>query len=247
MCKIFKNIIIVSIFFSFIYAPLDASAQYYKGQYSNKSNEKKEDKAARPVPRVFSSQISSVDEAEKLDLIHNDLYTSLWLYAATDFVYQKKMYSQVEPNKFRLTRYAKEFTIDLDKAMDNLNNNYAKITSEIKDAEEKYIEIKSNIAQSEHEILDQLWQGKISKLNETKDHYFKMQSKFLNTYRNLVGFVLKQGGSYAYDSNKGGLVFYNGGAYKYFGQTIDKLKKITYEQKTILKSYIPANLDTEIE
>ncbi len=244
MCKIFKIIIAAFLFVSFAVAPSIATAQGYKGGYSTKKENKRE-RALKPAPRVFSSKLISTAQAEKLDVIYDNLFVSLWGYAATDFVYQKKLYTLIEPEKFQLTRYSKEFSGDLNASMDNLNKNYKKMLADIENAEEKYLEIKKGIKMVDHEILEPLWTEKISEFREKVDIYFKMEHKFLNTYKNLVGFIIKQAGSYYYKASDQRVYFYKFGGYQFYGQSIDKLRKISYEQRKLLKTIAPANINVK--
>ncbi len=241
MYKILKIIIIAGLSFSFIST---ANAQGYKGGYSQEKKQKK-DKAAKPVPRIFSSKLVSATQAEKLDVLYDNLIISLWIYAGTDFLYQKKLYSHIKPEKFQNTRYSKEFTGDMNAAMENLNKNYANMTSNFQKAQEKYKEIKEGIKMADHEILEKLWDEKISELQEISDSYFKMQGKFLNTYNNLVEFILKQGGSYYYKASDERVYFYKFSGYKLYGQMIDKLNMIRFKQRKLLRKIPPANINVE--
>lgn len=221
--------------------PSIAYAQY-KGIYTNKEK-KREDKAARPIPKVFSTQVASTKEAEKLDTLYNELYVSLWNYALTDFNYQKQLYTLIEPHRFQITRYSKEFKGILTDAMTNLKQNSKNIDEDIKNANEKYKEIREGIRSVDYEILDKLWPEKIEQFRKEAKQYLKMQHAFLKTYRGLVAFIIKQGGSYYYDTNEQRVKFYKFAGYKFFGKTIDKLRRITYEQKKFLKERAPAGVD----
>ncbi len=243
MYKIFKIIVIASFFLSFIFAPSSADAQGYKGGYSQEKKQgKSKDMAAKPIPKIFSSKVTSTYQVEKLDKLYDNLLASLWVYASTDFVYQKKLSAHIKPERFKTTRYSKEFTGDMKAAMDNLNQNYAKMASNIENAQKKYIEIKQGIEISDHEILEKLWNEKISEFQEKSNRYFKMQGKFLNTYKELVGFILNQGGSYYYKSAEREVYFYKFGGYKLYGQYVDKLNMTSFEQKKLLKTMQPANI-----
>lgn len=242
MSKIFKlSLALVSIL-SLSMMPSDAHAQQYQGEYAPQQK-KYEDKAAPPVPRVFSSQVTSAQEAQKLDIIYNELYVSLWNYAITDFNYQKKFYSLVRPEKFETTRYSKEFSGVLKNAIENLNQNYQSMTEDISNANKKYAQIKEGIRQEDYETLDPLWETKVGEFEAYAKLYFNMQHKYLKTYKSLVAFIIEQGGSYYYVQNERSVKFYDFSGYKYFGQSIDRLRKITFEQKKMLREKIPANVD----
>lgn len=245
MSKIFKlSLALVSIL-SLSVLSHNAHAQQYQGDISSKKK-KYEDKAAKPVPKVFSSQVTSVQEAEKLDKLYDELYVGLWNFAVTDFSYQKKFYDLVQPARFETTRYSKEFSVPLKDAIENLNQNYKSMQRDIEDANAQYEVIKEGILASDYEILDTLWAEKIEIYRMKAREYFEMQHKFLKTYRSLVAFIIKQGGSYYYDSTEGRVKFYDFAGYKYFGQSIDKLRRITFEQKQMLRANAPANVDTAI-
>lgn len=242
MSKVFKySLILFSVFcLTLTSLPPVAHAQY-KGSYSNKKK-KYIDAAARPVPKIFSSQVTSTKEAAKLDELYNELYVSLWNYAITDFGYQKKLYALVEPKRFNITRYAKEFST-VDDAIDNLNRNYKNVLSDIETANKQYEEIKEGIREEDYAALDQLWPEKIKEYRAHAKRFYDKQYQFLKTYRSLVAFILKQGGSYYYNANEQRVKFYKFGGYQFFGQSIDKLNMISFEQKKILKAKAPANVD----
>ncbi len=245
MYKIFKIAVMTSLFLHLSSHAI--YAQNYKGGYLKDKKENNIDKKLkRPVPKIFSSKLESTTQAEKLDNIYNNLLISLWIYAGTDFSYKKKLYSHIEPIKFQNTRYSKEFTDDMNDAMDNLNNNYQKMTADIENAQKKYLEIKEGIKMADHEILENLWNEKINELKEKSDQYFQLQAKFLNTYKSLVSFILKQGGKYYYKSSENSIYFYKFGAYQLYGKMIDKLNMINFKQKKLLNTMVPANFDITI-
>ena len=137
----------VFVYFSVLIAVIsfstNASAQKYHGDLRNGATDTvHDDKAAKPVIKVFSSKVLSTVQAEKLDVIYNNLAVSLWNYAVTDFRYQKKLFSLMESKRFKTTRYSKEFSHDMDGALKNLNNNHREMMDEIKKR-------KSNIHSSE--------------------------------------------------------------------------------------------------
>ncbi|PCI98058.1 MAG: hypothetical protein COB14_08325 [Alphaproteobacteria bacterium] len=247
MCKIFKIMIMVSVFLSCVSTSSQVNAQNYHGGYSKNSTQKPKDKAARPVPKVFSSQTSSVQQGLKLDAIYNNLYVSLWLYAGVNFVHQKKLSAKMRPEKFQLTRYTKEFSGDMTKAMDNLNNGYNDMLADIENAEKQYIEIKEGITAADHEKLDALWKEKITEFTSKAKTYFKLQHHFLNTYRKLVNFILKQSGSYTYKSNEKQVYFYKFGGYKFYGQSIDSLRMTSFKQRKLLRENAPAGVNANFK
>tara|TARA_R110002095_G_scaffold74358_1_gene63422 strand:+ start:1324 stop:2070 length:747 start_codon:yes stop_codon:yes gene_type:complete len=243
MSKVFKSgFALFSIFCLTLSSWSMVAHAQYRGSYTKK-NEKYVDRAAPPVPKVFSSQVTSVNEAVKLDELYNELYISLWNYAITDFNYQKKLYTLVEPERFQVTRYPKEFTGDMSDGLDNLNRNYKNMLSDIEHADAQYKEIKVGIRKQDYEVLDKLWPEKIEEFRTFAKQYFGLQHKFLTTYRSLVGFIIKQGGSYYFDTTEYNVKFYQFGGYKFFGQSLDRLHKISYEQKKMLKENAPAHVD----
>ncbi|MGH1456619.1 MAG: hypothetical protein ACRBDI_07550 [Alphaproteobacteria bacterium] len=236
----------VSLFAAFCLLPSLVQAQQYPGDFSSAPTTPKKDQYIAPVPRIFSSDVTSVKQAEKLDVLYDNLLMSLWNYGQTDFIYQRTLMEHMQPAKFQLTRYAKEFSYDMDDALANLNANYKKMMDEIEGAKEKYTEIKNGLRMADQKKVDPLWQEKITQFEDNAKTYFKMQHKFLSTYRNLVGFVLKQGGSYYYKQDTQGVYFYKFGSYHFFGKSIDNLKKINYDQRQFLKAHPPANVDALI-
>ncbi len=154
------------------------------------------------------------------------------------------MYSLLEPRRFKLTRYSKEFKGDLDGAMKNLNANFTAMQKSIENADKKYHEIKRDVSPKEVSALDDVWNRKITEFKASSKNYFKLQNKFLNTYRDLVAFIIKQGGSYYYKSGDNRVYFYRLEGYKYYGQTVDKLNKINFAQNKMLESVAPKNIST---
>ena len=227
--------------------PTNASAQKYLGDLprGGEKPEVQKDKAAKPVTKVFSSKVMSTTQAEKLDVLYNNLSVSLWNYAITDFRYQKKLFSLMESKRFKTTRYSKEFSRDLDAALKNLNKNHSDLMSEITKAEDEYVFVREAIRSIDYEILDPLWRKKMDEFETRANTYFKMQHAFLKTYRNLVAFILKQGGSYYYKTDTQRVHFYRFEGYKFFGKSLDRLNKISYEQRKFLRENPPANIDLD--
>ncbi len=251
MYKVFKIVVAISLFLSFVCVSLPlalAQGGYVNNYYGQtvEGEQKKEEELLRPVPKVFSSKLVSVDQGQKLDVLYNNLLTSLWVYASTDFVYQKKMYSLMAQERFKLTRHSKEFTGVLDDAMASLNKNYKSMLSDIGKAEQEYEIVKEGIKEEDYDTLEILWDEKISDFRKKVDQYFKMQNKYLNIYRNLVGFILKQNGGYYFDSYKNMVHFYKFGGYKFYGKSIDSLRRISFEQRELLRTVAPANTDIEL-
>ncbi len=238
-----KKIIFATALFGFTFAAIapDASAQYRGSlQFQEK---KKEDKTAKPVPKLFSSKVTSTAEAERLDVINNNLYVSLWNFGRTDLIFQRKLYDLLKFERFKLTRYPAEFKGPTEEALKNLNDNYKKMQQEIDAAQTSYEIIREGIREEDYEILDSLWKDELQKFKEHSEVHFKMQHKFLKTYNVMVKFILKQGGSYYYDASSKGLHFYQNGGLQFFGKTYDKLRKISFEQRKHLRSKPPANID----
>lgn len=231
--------------FVVVIASLGLSSQahaQYRGsiQFEKK---KKEDKAAKPVPRVFSSKVKSVDQAEKLDQSLNALYVSLWNFAGTDFIYQRKLYDLLKFERFKLTRYPAEFEGVSAEALDNLNENYSKIQAEIVTADILYDEIQPGILEEDKEMLAELWEQEMETFKNHSDLYFKMQHRYLKTYATMVRFILKQGGTYYYDASSRSLRFYQNSTKQFFGKTYDRLRQISFEQRKHLRTRTPANVD----
>lgn len=241
MSRALKYIIVAGLSLSVVGYVSNAHAQY-RGAYQSQS-QAEEDKAAKPIPKVFSSEVGSTAQAAKLDEIYNGLFVSLWNNAITDFTYQKRLSSLVEPQKFEYTRYSKEFEGDLKSAMESLNNNYKQSRIDINKANAYYEEMRDGIREEDIETLDALWETKIEEFKDLSNTYFQYQNKYLNTYKDLVTFILKQGGSYYYQSGSRGVAFYKFGSYKYFGKSIDTLNKTSYEQMKLLRDNAPPNFD----
>ena len=230
----------------FIFAtPNEASAQY-RGGYQRKEDPKAEEKLNDLIPQIFTSQVGSVKQTRKLDEVYDRLYVSLWNYAISDFNYQKQLYEQLANERFQITRYAAEFSNLLKLSMTNLNENHKKIKKNLEDAQREYKYVRERVREADKRALDELWPRKIAEYNKNADEYFEMQHKFLNTYHNLVSFILKQGGGYYYNSQEQTLKFYKLGAYDYYGKTLDNLHLISYEQMKLLKKHVPAQINPDL-
>jgi hypothetical protein len=224
--------------------PTVASAQSYTGDFSTSTSlEEAQPDYSAPIPRVFSSNVSNVRLVEKLDVIYDNLFVSLWNYSSTDFIHQQNLSQLMEGQRFRTTRYSKEFTPVMNEALSDLNANYKSMFAEIKTANEQFETIMKGLKTGDQAVVEPLWKEKIAAFKQVANAYFKLQHDYLNTYRNLVGFVLKQGGSYYYKQQTRRVYFYKFGSYQYFGKSIDKMRMITYKQKQFLKEHAPANVD----
>ena len=243
---IFRLLGVFTFFLTFglavLIAPDVAFAQYH-GAYSGQQDTKKKEETKPQYPKIFSSRVTSVQQTQKLDEIYDGLYTSLWNYAISDFNYQKQLYEQIANERFQITRYSGEFSDILEKSMKNLNENHNKMKKALENADLEYKYIRKRVRESDHETLDELWPNKIDEYKKTADEYFEMQHSFLKTYNGLVAFILAQGGGYYYESKSQALKFYKYGVYEYYGNTVDELRKITYEQIKLLKGYVPAAMD----
>ncbi len=70
-----------------------------------------------------------------------------------------------------------------------------------------------------------------------------MQNKFLQQYRKLASFILKNPGSYYYDGTARKLRFYDVDLYGEYVKYIDGLRKLTYKQSMLIQTLEPANLE----
>ena len=247
MYRFFKIAAITIVFLTSVSISFIANAQTYRGIYTGKQSEAPiADPLTRPIPRVFSSRVVSTQQAERLDVIYDGLYVSLLGYAETIFIYQEKLSAHMQPKKFQLTRYEREFSGDLQDSMADLNNSYNSMKEEIDKAEEKYLLIREAILEEDLKTLDALWNEKIGEFRQKTDEFFKMQHSFLNTYRKLVNFILKQGGSYYYKNGEDRVYFYQFGGYKFFGQSIDKLNNLSYAQRKFLRENTPDSIELQL-
>lgn len=233
------------IFASFVLFASVAQAQYV-GAYSDQKEEKKEETLLQPIPQIFSSQVSSTGQAKKLDELYDTLHASLWNYAISDINYQKKLYDLLEDERFKTTRYSGEFAGALKQALADLNEHNKNIKSNLMEAETTFNYVRERVREEDKKTLDELWTRKIKEFEKTSETYFKMQHSFLKTYRWLVGFILEQSGGYYYDSADRALHFYDFASYEYYSESIDRLHKTSYEQKKLLKKYVPSGVDLEI-
>lgn len=204
--------------------------------------QQQQDPAAKPIPKVFSSRASGTEQAEKLDRAYYALEVTLWNYGVTDLIYQRELYELLKPERFKITRYTAEFEKPLTSAMKNLKDNYNNLQAEIEEANAEYKNIRSGLLEEDLETIDALWKQRIAQFEQRSMTYFKMQNKFLNTYKSMVDFIISQGGSYAYNGIDG-IRFYKVGGYKFFSMTLDKLRKTTYNQRLLLRENAPVNVD----
>ncbi len=218
----------------------------YRGAYSGQEGAGEKGKLEDPIPQVFSSQVTSVDQAKKLDKVYDGLFAALWNYAISDFNYQRQLYELLEDERFQTTRYAAEFSGLLKSAMANLNDNYTKMQKAVEDAQQEFEYTKERVREADQKVLDDLWESKIAEYNEHANQYFRLQHRFLKTYKNMVSFILKESGGYYYDSKERVVKFYKLGSYDYFGKTLDKLHVNSYEQMKLLKTHIPAHMDPDL-
>lgn len=236
---------VLGVFLLGFHSPLQA--QSYLGDLSAPKKKQAKDEAQRPIPKTFSSKVTSAQQAEVLDKLYNDLLITLWLHAETDFVSQRKLIDLIQPTRFKTTRYKAEFANDLKTSIDNLNTNYKTFMEELKTTQEQYQVIKENIGDDDHDVLDALWQERMDYITELSKTYFKMQAKFLKTYKTLVAFILKNGGGYYYSSDSAQLQFYKLGDYHYFGKSVDVLNKTSFQQEKLLRANPPGGIEIELK
>ena len=217
------------------------------GQYNPSQAEEKKEEPSVPVPRVFSSKIvSSVEEAQKLDLAYQNLKIGLWNYADVGFSYQASLMSLMQPEKFATTRHKDEFIRPMDKALDSLNESYKKMNLQIDDAQANFVVLEDQFTSQELDVLKPLWAEKIKEFKAQKDKYFKSQHQFLLLYKKLAAFILKNNGAYYYSSDGQTVKFYDIGDYTFFASTIDTLIAIGRKQKEFLRTVLPnADLITQ--
>jgi hypothetical protein len=244
--RITKLTFVIFLTFGFIVISASSAFAQYRGAYPGQGDAREKEKLEIIVPQIFSSQVSSVAQAKKLDEVYDGLYATLWNYAISDFNYQKQLYELLSNDRFKTTRYSAEFSGLLKDAMTNLNENHTKMQSAVKEADRDFEYVKTRVRADDQETLDKLWESKIAEYKESANNYFKMEHMFLKTYRTMVEFILEQSGGYYYDSETRGLKFYNLGAYDYYGKALDKLHTISYEQAKLLKSHAPANMDPDL-
>lgn len=215
-------------------------AQTIPGVYAPKPDvpeKKKQD--TLPVPKVFSSQLRSTAQAERIDALYYDLQKSLWDSAQIGFQFHETLMEHLKPERFQITRYAGEFKGDLDSAMSSLNTLYKDMQKKLADADERVHLVRAGIAPDEQALYDRLWNSKKEELRNTTEAYFKSEHDFLQTYNALVKFILKQSGSYYYDSGVNAVHFTRMGGYRFFGSQIDKLNALNAEQKNMLLQFAP--------
>lgn len=241
-----KLVFVLFLTLSFVVVNTNAAFAQYHGAYPGQKDDDEKEKLESNIPQIFSSQVSSVDQAKKLDEVYDGLHAALWNFAISDFNYQKQLYDLLINERFQTTRYAAEFSSVLKSAMTNLNENHTKMQKAVEEAALDFKYVRERVRAADQETLDKLWASKIAEYEKSAEQYFKMEHMFLKTYRSMVAFILEQGGGYYYDSNAQTLKFYKLGAYDYYCKTLDKLHVISYEQTKLLKSHAPANMDPDL-
>lgn len=212
-------------------------AQQQKGQYVPAPVTPPEEGLPPTVPRIFSSKVTSVRQAEKLDLKYHDLTIVLNGYAELDASYRQRMFEQIQPFKFQVTRRKEEFSKDIEDAKRALKDNYKKTKSLIEGFQKELDEQSKFYTEAERETIRATGEQAIKSFEKKSGEYFKLQANFIKTYSQLVRFILANGGSYYYDSGRKGVAFYNPGHYNTFVKYVDDLKKIDFDQAQLIKSF----------
>lgn len=212
-------------------------AQPAKGQYVPAPVTPPEEGLPPTVPRVFSSQVSSVKQAEKLDLKYYTLTTMLNGFAETDHSYRARLMEQLEPFKFQVTRRKEEFAKDIKDAKSALEDNYKKYKTAVADFEKDLGEQQKTFPAADQDALKKAGAQALKTYKGKSEEYFKLQAKFIKTYSQLVRFILSHGGSYYYDSGRKAVAFYNAGEANTFVKMYDELNMINFNQKQIMKTF----------
>jgi len=213
-----------------------ALAQQLKGQYSPAPKVAEEETLDVVVPRIFSSQVVNVKAGEKLDADYYNLSVLLEGFAEIDRSYKEALFELLQPHYFQVTRRAAEFRKDLETANNSLKENHKKIQDAIESFVKSYDVEAEKFSPQDKEILASMKDKAIKGFKDKSEAYFQRQAKFLKVYSALVRFILKNGGSYYYDSASKGVAFYQAGHYKYFGKLVDQLNELDYQQAQILKT-----------
>lgn len=196
-----------------------------------------------PIPKVFSSKLSSTAPAETMDALYYNLQVSLWNFSGTNFNHQGLLLGHMAVEKFVTSRYAKEFTPDLKKGMAALNKTHKDLEMLVQDTDVRYSVVREDVEASEQALADELWNEKKALFLNKSEAYFKMQHRFLVMYKALAEFVVKKGGSYYYADSEKAVKFMNVGDYTYFAKTIDDLVQISKDQKKLLRGFMPSMID----
>lgn len=229
--------------------PFPGFAQKNTGTYDilsvpeeKKAENKKEYELA---PRIFSSKLNALysQKSEKLDILYDDLTKELREYAKINFVHQEKLLALVQPPTFENTRYGKEFKDDLLAAMKDLNKNYQAMKESTERSHNEYKALKETFPASVQSQVEILWEDQIQIFMKQSEDYFTMQGVFLNTYKNLVQFILNQSGGYYYDPGAKQLNFYKVGGYTYYGKAIEMMINTRRKQKALLEEMVSGYIE----
>ncbi len=222
-----------------------ANAQEYRGAYTPQQESNAQSvEDTTPLPRIFSAQMDNKTAGEALDKVYNDLLQTLWIYARADFLVHKDLYKQLDNDKFKTTRYKEEFSKPLNKAMEQLNINNSEMTFFISEANKKFTTLKETLSAEDQEKVQYLWDSRFGELETYINKHFEYQNKFLNKYFALAKFILGTRGQYTYKSDVKKIVFYDYADYIVYGEKIDQLRKISFEQAQHIKTLVPSGINT---
>lgn len=213
-----------------------ALSQQLKGQYNPPPKVAEEEALDPVVPRVFSSQLVNVKAGEKLDADYYNLSLLLEGFAEIDRSYKGALFELIQPHHFQVTRRATEFRRDLETANNSLKENYKRTQDAIEGFAKTYDMEVEKFSSQDKDVLASMKDKAIKSFKDKSEAYFQRQAKFLKIYSNLVRFILKNGGSYYYDSGSKGVAFYQAGHAEYFAKLVDQLRELDYQQAQILKT-----------
>lgn len=234
---------------SFVAFPVTGNSQSLNDvfQPDSKGNTKKDETPEKgydaPVPKVFSSKLKSTRQAENADYIFYNLKKTLWNVMQINVTHQARLLELIGAETFQTTRYKNEFSRDMELSMSDLNETYNAFKGEVDKAKESALLIREGISEDEQKKFDNLWTQNLGGLETTAEQLFKKQNDFLNTYKSLIIFILKESGQYYYDSARRAVLFTNMGSYRTFGETVENLIKVNREQRDLLLTVAPNAAD----
>lgn len=210
-------------------------SQQVKGQYTPAPKVAEEEKLDPVIPRVFSSQVTDVKSAEKLDEKLYSLTVVLRGFAEVDATYRERLFELVQPVHFQITRRGREFRKDIVSAKKAVNDNYKSLNKYV---EQYNVDMKialEGFDSADKAIIEKVSAEALKSYLLEANKYFDMQAQFVRTYQKLVNFILDKNGGYYYGGDTKTLSFYDAGDAQAFAKLYDTLKKIEYDQVRLIR------------
>ena len=234
--KIFSRFVLAGACFCFPFiAGQDAFSQQLKGQYNPQPKVVEEETLDPVVPRVFSSQVSDVQKAEKLDQALYSLTLVLNGFVEVDATYKERLFELLQPYKFQVTRRGQEFRKDIASAKKTVKESYDSLNNYV---EQYRVNLKAeleNFKPEDRKIIEQISEEALKSYLVQANKYFDLQARFIKTYQKLVTFILKNSGGYYHTEGSKVISFYDPGIAESYAKLFDTLTKINFNQVQLVR------------